>query len=1298
MQMDSDENEFSEIKPEEPLNEEIILQENTEPAGDIENAETPEEEVSEIEEKPVEDAPQEPVPEKKKSKIPGKNKKPMWIAIISVIVVIMLISSVFGIQIYAQSSLEKTEIDILGMNVISSSANTLELEINVNIIEPTGKTVYYDSLDLDIYSDGSLMGKAAIPSSQLQPGESTMAIAFTIDDENVFDSFLGDFFSQSTVPVNMKGQIRVRSTGVMGATSIALDMNKDIEIPGFTGLDIDVTGLEITSSGNGNCMLNATISVTNPSQLSIDLGNAIFNLSTEFGHLGNGIGYGIALSPGISEFTMFLDTQDADPDVLGSVIFNYLSGIETVVNITGSWETSIPGLIGNVLSTFQASTTISQASTSLNYASLEGKVSIEIDSLDIVDTTNTSILVRSILNIVNDMDMQADIPGFNIDLITSAGSLGNVDIGAQNLSSGSNLVIVETWLTPEASALEFVVLNYLDGVNSTVFIEGGNNAANPLLGDILSSLSLTVDIVTGGAVITDNFNFELTSLNIANQTLGVNMSIDIINPGSFSADLDSLSADLYYDGNMFATVEIGDVAVGSGTNTINREVDVAVQDMATATIIAGRYLMGLDTNITASLESEIGAPCIADALTSNFDIALTVEGLDAGMTLDIQNVALAGTTADGFIFNADVIFTNPTDIEGPVGPMEFDIYDSSNNPIGNLTVPEIIILPGTNTYQILGVMAYIPDSSDIDAIVHELFAGNDVTFNLTASTSNGDMMNYLLNGFTVPVTLTAVGEMSMNILDIRLVSADEANTTFTIAMNVSIHNPTTFDAVLVNGTIDIGNNTPSARESLGIAWVENVFVPAGNSTVEIVGILTPVNLSLTRNIIHDYLTGENVILNLSASMSFRGNGLTRLFYVNNTVDMVLPPCEALDLVVDNIRLVDTTNDTLVMTVDLRVFNPTIVEGNIPSIPFDLIYNGTIIGNFSTGEFYLHNGWNPLNLTVNITTLNQTEMDNFVTAFLNGDYINITARASNSTTMGYLLSGLEFNISLGTGVAIEFDIYEPVLVDTTGNSLLFNVSVGVNNPSTMPVTLNDTFLDVFYRGVDVGNLTIDNQTIASGDNIILTQMNLTSSNTTAIEEILSKYIAGNDVTFQVSGTYKVHADGASQPVNLTLSMDVILPGIDEPIIAGITIDSVTVIINYDTLPVPAVTSVSYDVQATAMLNNPTNVDFNLTWIQYDIYFDDDDGADFMGILSYGPKNNIFVGPIDEDVAPDLHFNPGQSQGYSSTYSGSDIETGIRLDDEHNKGKLDMDLLNGVMSLDIGNFSIDVPFQLLDVHVD
>jgi len=323
---------------------------------------------------------------------------------------LLLLSSVFAVRIYAQSSLEKTKIDILGMDVISSSGNSLDMEVDVSITEPTGMTVFYDSLDLDIYSDGTLMGRAAVPGSQVKPGDSTLAVAFTIDDMDVFDTFLVDFFSSATVPVNMQGQMRVRSTGIMGMSSISLDLDRDVGIPGFTGLDIDVTGLELTSSGNGNCLLNATVSVNNPSQLSIDLGDAVFNLSTEFGHLGDATGQGITLSPGTSEFTIFLNANDADQGVLGSIVYNYLSGEETVVNITGSWETSVPGLIGNILTSFQASTVISQASSSLTYASMEGKIGIDIDSLDIVDTNSTSILVRSVLDIMNDLACRRIFP------------------------------------------------------------------------------------------------------------------------------------------------------------------------------------------------------------------------------------------------------------------------------------------------------------------------------------------------------------------------------------------------------------------------------------------------------------------------------------------------------------------------------------------------------------------------------------------------------------------------------------------------------------------------------------------------------------------------------------------------------------------------------------------------------------------------------------------------------------------------------------------------------------------------
>jgi hypothetical protein len=64
---------------------------------------------------------------------------------------------------------------------------------------------------------------------------------------------------------------------------------------------------------------------------------------------------------------------------------------------------------------------------------------------------------------------------------------------------------------------------------------------------------------------------------------------------------------------------------------------------------------------------------------------------------------------------------------------------------------------------------------------------------------------------------------------------------------------------------------------------------------------------------------------------------------------------------------------------------------------------------------------------------------------------------------------------------------------------------------------------------------------------------------------------------------------------------------------------------------------------------------------------------------------------------MEFTSKQTKDYDSDFTGSDLETGIRLNEEYQKGQLKLDIRNGVMDVKIGDFNIQVDFAQENVPV-
>jgi len=133
------------------------------------------------------------------------------------------------------------------------------------------------------------------------------------------------------------------------------------------------------------------------------------------------------------------------------------------------------------------------------------------------------------------------------------------------------------------------------------------------------------------------------------------------------------------------------------------------------------------------------------------------------------------------------------------------------------------------------------------------------------------------------------------------------------------------------------------------------------------------------------------------------------------------------------------------------------------------------------------------------------------------------------------------------------------------------------------------------------------------------------------------------------------------------------------------------------------SVSYVVKTTITIHNPVNFEINITSFTGLLVYDDDDGAyyeiPFVASWTYSSLTNISLTPLDFNwtAAPRTIAGEGSIQE-SFTFSGSNIEQGIRLYDEYfTKNQLYVDIINGVVTIQIESFELAIPIEIYDIYV-
>lgn len=1093
-------------------------------------------------------------------------------------------------------------------------------------------------------------------------------------------------FFEGTSPVLL---VSPSADGALGDVLESLSFSFPLDAAGKFACDITELAIKASSLDTDTLALDVTVSIINPAPFVLAIPELRLDAECVYGDLGRFTLNDVDLSPGLNLLPLNVSLAPAR-SVLLPLLEDYLTGNE--VNMTATLNaTGLAGGWARVLGDLETVITLDPVPD----------FGIDVRDISILASGENSITISSGLNIFNPFDIVGEVPDFTVSLGTSFGELGVLSVEQMKLSRGwNNLTLTPPPFRPDAAVLGEVVGAYMEGRDTVFYIGPVRDDQGTVLAGVLSSSGLTVTMDSPGAVETRDFNFTLVSLD-SEGLLGLNVSVLVNNPGVFNVTLEELTALLSYEDSEFAEVALGELEVPPGSFRINRSITLDPMDMDAMSVLAGNYLSGINSSISVNLEAEYGAPCISRAVAERIEMNLSISGLTEGVFIDLGNMTVKGTSNDGFLMDVEAEITNPTEVRGPIPGLVFDV-EYEGGIIGSLDTPGMTLATGTRT-EFMEIEAAIDHALDVESIVTLLLDGSEVELTLKGSAENGDNLSYMLSEYSIPVILESNGSLEVGMEDVRLISADAENAIFELEMNLSVHNPTTFAVNMDEASIELKYGQGVLREFLGTLETANVNVFPGDSLLAVRGNLTPRNRTLVRDLITDHLKGENVTLNASVSINFsaEGGGASELTL---TSDIVIPGCRELRIEVDSVELVESRNDSMTLRVHVRLFNPTFVHGTVPSIPLDVEYNGSVIGNLETGEMSLDMGWNSFLLNLSVQGMDANERDRFVGDFLKGGELNVTVRPSDDSEMGYMLSGIEFNVTIGTGVAINITIGNITLTGTTENSLSFRVDVGINNPSSMEIGMNDTLLDVFYKEQDIGNLTIDNQTILPGGNVISTDLVLGSSNDTLLEEVIAAYVAGDSTTFRVEGTYNVTSPGASSPANWSLALDVVFPGVEESIITGISIDSIVPNINVQMVGFPPAPQpvVSYTITLTAHLRNPTSIGFNLTRMVYDVYFDDADGAAlvFMGqnILNYNARNNIKLTTIDESPDPAVSFDASEEKGYQAVYVGNDIETGVRLDDEYKQDQLDLDLLNGEMTLEMGAFTIDVPFEFRNVHVN
>jgi LEA14-like dessication related protein len=661
-----------------------------------------------------------------------------------------------------------------------------------------------------------------------------------------------------------------------------------------------------------------------------------------------------------------------------------------------------------------------------------------------------------------------------------------------------------------------------------------------------------------------------------------------------------------------------------------------------------------------------------------------VDNIVENAEITVDTIEVMDIDQDSMTVKVTGKITNDVSVQAAVEPFKIDVlYDGQK--LGETTTGKIEINGKESPFEQTLDLS-LPPSSTLNAFSSAFVAtaSVDISISGAATIKSGE--------FTVEKTiqksLTLAGlnnglDFSMNSFSILTAST----TSFTADVVAEIVNPAQINANLQLVKFDLLWN----GQKVGDLAITNLAISTGTQTKTLSCTVSNVNSALFDDIAADLLNGVDVELQLKGKAA---GSVLDSFFLGLDFNVTLPGLDALDVAVIAVEFVGSTETTVTMNVDVQIYNPTSGAVMVSGLNFSVTYYGYALGIAEFPDINVLSGTHVYNVAVVFTPSNMTLLSDVITAYLNGTEITLlfTGEASGSNLIASILDGYSEEVTLPPCPATSFELLGLELVDTTATDILMNATLRITNPAPIPVLIEQLIMDANYEGVKVGNVTANGLTLNPGVNVKEVEICLSTTygSEAKIEELLSDYIGGQTLALTMNGSVKLSLEGMLYTVNLTLNLPFNLVGLQSSLIGQVQLAFIT--LQYTPTP-------SMQATVTATIHNPFDFGIEIKQIQYDVYFNDNDGFYLLGYFNYPAQNNIFIANINRDygVSP-VSIGANANQNLQESISSTNTELCARLYDEYyNDNDLKIDLKNGQMLVKIAAFEITVSFTILQVPV-
>jgi len=484
----------------------------------------------------------------------------------------LFLTAYLGIYLYALSIMDNTEMELQRIRILESDHDTLWLEVELLVSNPSSHTARLEESELDLMYEGKKVAYLSLSSFKIGPGDNTLTRATQLkeQDRTLLIELADEILDSRDVELRLVGTMKTD-----GFVSLELPVDKTLMVPGSSqGPEIDIHHISIPEGRTDGIDVEINLTVTNPTIIETTLDGLEFEVLYKGSPLAT-IGTSGFLETGENMMDLAFLVPSSAGETATTLVSELLEGKNTSFEVRGKNSSSL-------LSRLTAEFSYDYADNNSSLSGL-GDLQVEVETISILDGDNTGIYAEVGALVFNPSIIGVTLHGLYFRLLYEGSELAIFETSGY-LKEGMNSMPISLFMPAHvSSSINGLIDAILEG-DSADFEIKGEDRDGTLLSRLGATFSYHYVLEDTGGIEAHVRSFQISSIGLFMSKIDVDTMVE--NDSPISADISSFEFTAYYQGQYLGPVEFDDphIIPGSEEKRLTLEVStITLQNLGILT-------------------------------------------------------------------------------------------------------------------------------------------------------------------------------------------------------------------------------------------------------------------------------------------------------------------------------------------------------------------------------------------------------------------------------------------------------------------------------------------------------------------------------------------------------------------------------------------------------------------------------------------------------------------------------------------------------------------------------------------